>query len=103
MNSSIIVDDLDLVFNPGTSLPEQQEQLPGLVSNLVNDHIVVRNFSGRTAELEVLDCTGKLVATYEVSEGVQHLPADRLHAGIYIYRFRGTGSGQPVSGKLIRY
>jgi hypothetical protein len=103
VNSSIVIDDLALVFNPGTSVSEPETVLPSLVSNMIFDVISISNPLAGASRFEIFDQTGRMVANYKLSDGMNSFSANQMVGGIYYYRFVSDDQNLLFSGKLIRY
>ncbi|HMT29982.1 MAG TPA: T9SS type A sorting domain-containing protein [Bacteroidia bacterium] len=102
VNSSIIFDDIDLIFNPsgineiGTASPLQ------IVNTIFNEEIEVKNSSGKSAELLLFDASGKLVWNKNIQTGTEKFNLQQINGGLYFYKFLQSGLNEPVYGKLIK-
>jgi hypothetical protein len=87
VNSSIIVDDLDLVFDLSGIPNESEKGNIQVVSNLVYDFIQVLNQTDKLVEMNIFDNSGRLISTFGVQNGVSDINVQHLGRGIYIFRF----------------
>jgi hypothetical protein len=103
VNSSMVIDDLALVFNPGTSINEPEALFPTLSSNLISEEIIVNNPVPGIIRLEIFDQTGRIAGIHTLVSGLQTISAGEMCAGIYFFRFADDRGSVMSSGKLIRY
>ena len=97
LNSVMIIDDLDLVFNPnGVREPVFGRQY--IRYNRVSPEL--RVYSNQQTEITVIDMTGRVVFERKVDAGISRFTVS-LPAGLYVYRFLDGVSGHTVSGKFI--
>ena len=103
VNSSIIIDDLDLIFNPSSVNETKEEDKIHLVSNLIHDYLQVNNQSEKEMELNVIDNSGRVVSTFLASTGISQFNIQHLRSGIYFYRFSTPASHNFSYGKLVKW
>lgn len=102
VNSSIIIDDIDLIFN-SSGINEANAETPiQMVSNLINEEVEIVNRTGKVANLLIYDSAGRLALENNINPGDQKLNLQQLTNGIYFYKFEQTGLTAPAYGKLIK-
>ncbi len=102
VNSSIIIDDIDLIFNP-SGINEASEIAPfQILSNLIDDEIEISNTSGKSTQMKIFDSAGRLAFIKDVQPGSERISLQQLNSGVYFYKFEQAGLTVPVYGKLIK-
>jgi len=102
VSSSIIIDDIDLIFNP-SGINEANAPAPiQILSNLINDEMEILNRTGKQAQLVIFDSAGRLAFDNDVNPGNEKINLQQLNSGIYFYKFEQAGLTVPVYGKLIK-
>lgn len=103
VNSSMIVDDVDLIFVT-TPLPGEPEKSPiAIVSNLVQEEMIINNPAEARVIVEITDISGRVVMREEVYHHRQSISSGALNNGLYLYRLFDSNGNMHSSGKLIRY
>ncbi len=103
VNSSIVIDDLALVTNSGTSIDEPKAVLPVLINNLITDVISVNNPLSGDSRIEIFDQTGRIVSSHQLNAGLNSISASQLAGGVYFYRILKNDRRVLSSGKMVRY
>ncbi len=102
VSSSIIIDDIDLIFNPN-NLPEAASaENFHITGNVIDDFAELENNSGKTAELFIYDSSGRLAVRYELPPGYSKLDMQQLTPGVYVFKAQLTGNTGTSFGKLIK-
>lgn len=103
VNSVLIVDDIDLIFVT-TPVPGEPAKSPiAIVSNLVQEEIIIKNPSEKQVFFELTDLSGRVVMVEEVTHHRQSVSSGKLNNGLYLYRLSDSNGSIHSSGKLIRY
>lgn len=98
LNSILIIDDLELVFNPnGIHESVFAKNTVSYYSAL--DKLTV--FSNSTGHLIVSDITGKKIFDSSIEKGNSEFVLDKIVSGIYIYKLTDDFTGKSVTGKFI--
>lgn len=103
VNSSIVIDDLALITNSGTSIDEPQALVPALISNLITDVISVNNPLAEKHHLEIFDQAGRKVSDFNLASGMNSISATGLSTGVYFYRIVNSDRNVLSAGKMFRY
>jgi hypothetical protein len=104
VNSNIIVDDFDLIFNPsGVGIPESNlaDQVQ-LNSNFTSNFLTVSNQSFKNIVLTIFDNTGKKVISKNLVNGVSEIDIQKLKSGVYFYNFMQQGTNAVKNGKFVK-
>lgn len=102
VNSSLIIDDIDLIFNP-SGISEAGAKSPiQLISNLISDEMQIENKTGKPAQMVIFDSAGRLAFESDVQSGLVRISLNNLNSGIYFYKFDQAGLTVPAYGKLIK-
>lgn len=103
VNSSIVIDDLALISNSGTSIDEPQAMMPFLISNMITDETSVNNPLSGESRIEIFDQTGRLVSNHALASGMNSISVSQLVSGVYFYRIVQDDLRVLSSGKMVRY
>ncbi|MGR6087322.1 MAG: T9SS type A sorting domain-containing protein [Arcticibacter sp.] len=100
VNSSLIVDDISLVFNPTSSLntPVQSNQIL-IAQNPVTDYIHLVDHQGY--HCQVMDVSGRVLLESYLHSADQQLDVYSLPQGAYVLTLRSI-DGQLRSGRFIK-
>ena len=105
VNSSIIIDDIDLIFNP-SGVGEAENHFANqvqLISNMATDFVNVSNKSEKIVQLTIFDNSGKEVKSELIPKGNVEVDVQQLNSGIYFYRLSQTGNDNGrAHGKFIK-
>lgn len=102
INSSLFIDDIDLVFNT-TGINSNVAINNFAVTNFVNDNILkVVNNSSSQAQLTIMDNAGRTVKQLTVSIGENNFSTEALASGVYFYKIVQPKQDSAVTGKLVR-
>jgi len=101
INSTIWVDDLDLIINStgisNNSINEVQIKLMNPVSN----EIVVYNKAQVNAKLKLVDVLGRNVGLYEINNPENKIDVSALNNGVYLYTIINDKGNVIVNSKLV--
>lgn len=100
VNSSIIVDDLELIFN-GVGINSPVNKLISLVKNPVIGEMIFDNIPDNSLSLNVIDIAGKIVLSKNLSTGKNKIDVSTLVNGAYFYSITGTNGEAITSGKAV--
>lgn len=103
INSSMIVDDIDLIFVTTPVAGEPAKSPVALLSNLVQEEIMIKNPSEKQVFFELTDLSGRMVMREEITHHRQSISSAMLNNGLYIYRLSDLEGSVLSSGKVIRY
>lgn len=102
VGSSIIVDDINLIFN-SSGIPETTSQSQfHLTSNLIENTIEVENHTGEVGKLVIYDSSGRMVSVLDVNRGLGTYELQNFKTGFYLYKFWQAGIENSFYGKLIK-
>jgi len=96
--SELIVDDLELIFNPD-GISEGAFAKNTFNFNSVSHKLQV--YTQEPGQVAVADMTGKKLIDRAVEKGFSEFVLETLPAGLYLYMFSGKSTGQSSSGKFI--
>jgi len=102
VNSSIIIDDINLIFN-STGLPAAaSENSVRIINSLVAENLFVENETSHEVYLVISDRTGRQVVKTAVVAGYNNFNVQYLSDGMYLYHI-ADGHGSLISyGKLMK-
>lgn len=98
LNSIMIVDDVDLVFNPD-GIREPLIGLADVKYQISSDKLIVN--SARQASLSIFDMTGKSVFNKRINDGTSEFVLTDLSEGIYAFKLTDDSAVNISSGKFI--
>jgi len=99
--SELLIDDVELIFN-STGIEEELAQGNWVVyPNPAVGEVNIRIPSGKEANIEILDVTGKRVKYVKVNEMESTIAVDQLVAGIYLYQITSLDKHVIKTGKLL--
>ena len=101
-SSALIVDDIDLVFDPSGISESGATSNFHLSGNVIDDYAELENLTGKVAELFLYDNSGRLAVRYELPPGYSKLDLQHLSPGIYVYKARQAATTGITFGKLIK-
>lgn len=103
INSSMIVDDVDLIFVTTPVAGEPAKSPVTLLSNLVQEEIIIKNPSEKQVFFELTDLSGRMVMREKITHHRQSISSVMLNHGLYMYRLSDLDGSIHSSGKVIRY
>jgi len=101
VNSTVFVDDLDLIFNPNGI--QEEELLSGFHVGPIpaQNTLTVFNSRGTPAYIEFYEITGRKLFITPVNNASNSISLDNLHAGVCLYTIFDQ-TGKPLNnGKVI--
>jgi len=98
LNSVLIIDDLELIFNPSGI---QQNLFSKNTVNFISGQSKLMVYSNSYGEITVNDITGKKVFAGSVQKGNSEFILNGLYPGLYIYMMTDNFSGKSFTGKFI--
>lgn len=98
LNSVLIVDDVDLVFNPD-GIREPVFGNANVIYKATSGKLIVN--SEKKAKLSVIDISGKMVLNTSVNEGNSEYTLSDLTAGVYAFILTDDSAAKISSGKFI--
>ncbi|MCX6275967.1 MAG: T9SS type A sorting domain-containing protein [Bacteroidetes bacterium] len=98
LNSVLIVDDVDLVFNPD-GIREPVFGNANVLYKATSGKLIVN--SSKRASLSVIDMSGKMVFNNMVNEGTSEFTLTDLTEGIYAFILTDDAASNISSGKFI--
>ena len=102
VGSELIIDDIELVFNPTTGLTEGYDATEWRVyPNPASDEVNISIGREGLANIEVLDITGKVVFNKVVNGANRSVSVLGLTEGIYLYQLTTTDGQAIRTGKLL--
>jgi len=98
LNSMLIIDDLELIFNPNgiredVPLKSSVQFIPAQNKLMV--------FSNASGQIVITDLTGKKVIERRVKKGNSEFVIETLPVGLYLYILSDDYTGQNFTGKFI--
>jgi len=104
VNSSLLIDDLDLVFNTtGLSDPEDNTSAAGPLNNLAGNELYVFNETTGILNFELTDVSGRVVFRKAMEPGNEVYDVSGFKGGFYFYRIYSSGTELISSGKILKY
>jgi hypothetical protein len=100
VNSSIIFDDIAMVFN-GTGINEQNSSPIQLIKNPVKEFMTFNIGSFNVFKISLIDITGKIVVTEKISQLNNSIAIKGLTPGIYFYILENQNGQRTTSGKVL--
>jgi len=101
VNSSILVDDLELIFTGvGINSPDKANEI-SLLQNPAAGEMVFSNIPDNNSRLNVIDVTGKVVLSNSLLTGINRVDVSELNNGVYFYTINGNDGTVKVSGKAV--
>jgi len=98
LNSVLVIDDLELIFNPN-GIQESVFVKSTVHFNSAQNMLMV--FSNTAANIQVTDVTGKIIIEQHVQKGNAEIILESVPPGIYIYRLTDNSPGNSITGKFI--
>lgn len=103
VNSTLIIDDLALVFN-SVGMAEQDDGISvELLNSLISDVVYVNNHTSGMATVRIYNASGMLVLSSDIGPGQTELNSSNFSNGIYFYQVTGADSSRQLTGKLFKY
>jgi hypothetical protein len=103
VNSTLIIDDLALVFN-SVGMEEHDNGVPvELLNSLVSDIAYVSNHTSEMATVRIYNASGALMLSSDIGPGQTELNISKFSNGIYFYQIAGVASSLQLTGKLLKY
>ncbi|MBL0342257.1 MAG: T9SS type A sorting domain-containing protein [Bacteroidetes bacterium] len=102
VNSTLFVDDLDLVFNPSSISDGQASNTIQLLNTIAGDVLLIENTTPIASMLQIFDNAGRLVLEADVLTGANNLNVTELKSGLYFYSIFNPISDLPVIGKFVK-
>ncbi len=100
VNSTIFVDDLDLIFN-STGIREQQISSFSTGPNPATNNFYVYNPQQSNAHIELYEITGKRIMRQQLVNSTNTIDLSGFFAGLYFYSIFDEKGAALNSGKLI--
>lgn len=99
--SILLIDDVDLIFNPNGVADEKLASKVAVYPNPANDLLSVNNTTGDNLRLVMMDMTGRSVQTRTIAQGHQTIEVGQLAPGAYLYRIETISGSEVRVGKLL--
>ncbi len=100
VNSTLFVDDLELITNSGAGIQEQNLNYLSMAPNPVQDGLVIENTKG-TVQFALYDSNGNLALQSSLNPGTNTLNLKNLSNGIYFYTAYTEQLNHLQKGKII--
>ncbi len=101
IGSTLFVDDLALVFNPGVGVAEQNRTEVTLFPNPASDRIEIKNILNSAAQFVLYDAMGNKMEEKEIGSVESSVDVKEFANGLYFYTVTGKNNLNIKSGKLI--
>ncbi|HNW97765.1 MAG TPA: T9SS type A sorting domain-containing protein [Bacteroidales bacterium] len=101
VNSTLWIDDLDLVFNT-TSVPENNiynDQI-NLIWNPSANNIAVSNKTQENANLKIYDILGQEIGSYAINDLENNFDVPNINNGVYLYTITNNKGNVLLNSKL---
>ena len=100
VNSTMFVDDLELITNSGSTIKELNAEFLTLAPNPVRDELQLENNRSGIV-FKLYDCFGKQVFRDELVRGKNRIDLSLLQNGIYFYSAADESRGNIHQGKIV--
>lgn len=100
VNSTMWVDDLDLIFNPASVNEAQLQSGFRVGPSPASNEVLIRNAKKTKATITLYSVTGQRFASQPVNEELNALDVTKLASGIYLYSITDENGKLLLSSKI---
>ena len=101
VGSTLFADDLGVIINPSTNVPELEMANVAIGPNPASEYVFVNNLCCAKSIFELTDITGRKITEQKITGVSQSIEVNDFPAGLYLYRIIDENKTVLKTGKLI--
>ena len=91
--SELLIDDLEMIYNPDNSTADRQKQLEGSIFAVSNQHLIIQGMDHTLFQtIKILDMSGKLIWAGQVTADQVDISSAHLENGLYLVNLSGKSA-----------